>query len=593
MANRESPAIGNKGSRRLWSWACLRWVGVCSVVLLAGSWEAAEARSTVVARFAGQGIAGPGVAQHLNLYLYYFPGDGEAIRRAEVSYDQQVVQVTAARSSLGKVAVAAGVVQAEYETRPLGRECVDTLALDLVGRRAEIETRWQARIFSSGDSSGIPAHTFAFALRVQEPVRAEVRLSPARVFAGEQVQLELLLTNIDHRGRAIEAAAWDWPAGVTVEEGAGARRWDTGLRPGQADTLRVRVRLSQQAAGPLFLRGNADAEALIGSPLPETALQVTAAPLLRVRAGTEWLEVDSPARLQCEWTNPGPDSLQVAELQVEIPGGFEEVALAGPAERAQLVAPQAGQKGSLRLLDPRTLGPGQTIRVDLSAKARRPGLFAWKGSFRPNGDRGPIPLGGEALVRVARAAGDRGDSGSEAEGLLTDLELVSLALAESVDRALSDLPLFPGAVVCPGADEQGSDNWLVEDVLAASLMRQGFQVVSGAPAGLGPAVRVRYRLADVRVVYDASATGWNPLHARTGREAYADLFLRLEEPGRQVRWARRAQAYRADQVPAAAAEWLGGSEVVKRTVVAPDHRMVTRLLSGSILGGLAYIFLMP
>jgi hypothetical protein len=38
---------------------------------------------------------------------------------------------------------------------------------------------------------------------------------------------------------------------------------------------------------------------------------------------------------------------------------------------------------------------------------------------------------------------------------------------------------------------------------------------------------------------------------------------------------------------------LGGSDIVERTVVQADNKLVARTLSASILGGLLYIFFVP
>ena len=58
-------------------------------------------------------------------------------------------------------------------------------------------------------------------------------------------------------------------------------------------------------------------------------------------------------------------------------------------------------------------------------------------------------------------------------------------------------------------------------------------------------------------------------------------------------WAGRVPAYLTDEVPADKIELLGGSDVVDRTVTEPDHKMVERGLSASIIGGLFYIFFAP
>ena len=38
---------------------------------------------------------------------------------------------------------------------------------------------------------------------------------------------------------------------------------------------------------------------------------------------------------------------------------------------------------------------------------------------------------------------------------------------------------------------------------------------------------------------------------------------------------------------------LGGSDLIERTVVQADNKLLSRVLSVSILGGLLYIFVVP
>jgi hypothetical protein len=99
-------------------------------------------------------------------------------------------------------------------------------------------------------------------------------------------------------------------------------------------------------------------------------------------------------------------------------------------------------------------------------------------------------------------------------------------------------------------------------------------------------------MTDSRIVYTPRKKRLNLFGSRRLRQAYGDLFLRLERVGK-VAWANRVPAYITDEVPADKMELLGGSDMVERTIVEPDFKLIERGLSASIIGGLLYIFFVP
>jgi hypothetical protein len=130
---------------------------------------------------------------------------------------------------------------------------------------------------------------------------------------------------------------------------------------------------------------------------------------------------------------------------------------------------------------------------------------------------------------------------------------------------------------------------VLDDALVAVLMRQGYEVVL-KPEG---ATVLRYRLADSRVIYTPGPRGWNPFGHRQRREAYGELYLRLEGPDHRLSWIERVQAYRADLVPASQSGTQTASALFKSTRIEDRHKGLERGLSASILGGLFYIFFIP
>lgn len=539
----------------------------------------AQARSTLAPRFAEQTIAGPGIEQTVPLYLHYFPGDGEAVLSAQLSCDSALVELRNARSALGRARTAAHLVEIDYRSRPLGREQVDTLQLTLVPRPGAALLAWQTSIRTTADSSD--ERGAAASLQIAPPLRLAVDLRPLQIFAGEQIRLEAVVRNEDPRG--LDGVVWEWPQGLEVAPEQARHRWPVPLAMGSQDTLVWQARIAPQAAGLLVVRGWASAAQVAGSPLPETALQVVAAPLVEVMpASGQWLEIGRPGRLICQWKNQNSEALDLAAWRVEIPASFTQVRVVQASQGRAVV-----QQNTVVVEDAGTLAPGQVAKLELEITPQRPGPFFWNCAFRPAQRPDFVPVTSQAALRVAEAKRDeRPAAFSEA----TDLELLRQAFAQAADSALGQLPLPPGAKLYLEPFEKTDKNWVLDDALVGVLMRQGYEVLLKPEAN---AAALRYRLADSRVIYTPGPKGWNPFGNRERREAYGELYLRLEGPDHRIDWIRRLQAYRTDVVPAGQTGDWTASALFKSTRIEDRHKAIERGLSASIIGGLFYIFFIP
>jgi hypothetical protein len=540
----------------------------------------AQARSTLALRFSTPVLAGPEIEQPVALYLHYFPGDGEAVLAARLNGDPGQVEVKAAHSALGRARSADSLVEIDYRARPLGREQVDTLQLTVVIRAGAARCAWQGSLFTTADSVASPGGTAS--LELAPPLQVAVELRPPLVFAGEQIRLEALVRNADTR--PLGEVAWQWPQGLVIDPGQARHSWAPPLEPGGQDTVVWQARIEAQAAGPLVVRGRAGAPEVAGSPLPETALQVVAAPLVQVApVQGAWLEVGRPGRLRCQWQNPGGDTLEIAAWRIEIPAAFARVRVVQASQGKAMV-----QQNAVLVQEVGRLAPGQTAQVELEATPQRAGPFNWNCAFRPAQRPDFIPASGQTALRVAETRADQPPA--EVAGAPTDLELLRQAFAQAAETGLGQLPLPPGARICLEPYEKSEKNWVLDDALVGVLMRQGYQVLLVPEPGAGV---LRYRLADSRVVFTPGPRGWNPFGGRQRREAYGELFLRLEGPGGRIEWMRRVLAYRADVVPAGRAGGQTASALFRSTRVEDQHKGIERGLSASIIGGLFYIFFIP
>lgn len=554
---------------------------LCGALLgaLAGG-EQAQARSALAPRFAEQAIAGPGIEESVPFYLHYFPGDGEAVLSARIICDPGLVELKGAHSSLGRARCTESLVEIDYRARPLGREQVDTLQLTLVARTSAAQLTWQSTWSTTADSTSSPSVTAH--LQVAPPLRVDVALQPALVFAGEQIRLEAVVGNADTR--PLDEVIWQWPQGLVVAPEQAHHHWAPPLAPGNRDTLVWQGRIDAQAAGQLVVRGRAGAAQVAGSPLPENTLQVVAAPVALVRpANGQWLETGRPGRLICQWQNQGSEALDITAWKVEIPASFTQVRVVQASQGQTVLQPNAVVVQEVGLL-----APGQSASLELEATPQRSGPFRWNCAFKPAQRPDFIPVAGQTALRVAEAKTDQQPAPDE--GPVTDLELLRQAFAQAAETTLGQLPLPPGAQVCLEPFEKSDMNWVLDDALVAVLMRQGYEVLLKPEA---EAAVLRYRLADSRVIYTPGPKGWNPFGHRQHREAYGELYMRLEGPDHRIDWMRRVQAYRTDVVPAGQTSAQAASALFKSTRIEDRHKAIERGLSASIIGGLFYIFFIP
>ncbi len=204
-----------------------------------------------------------------------------------------------------------------------------------------------------------------------------------------------------------------------------------------------------------------------------------------------------------------------------------------------------------------------------------------------------LVVGGEGWNLQAPSLPSIRPSPAAADDLVypTDVQLVSLALMEALEEVVGELPLIPKAQIFLLGQNEAAENWVAEDVLMEVLMRRGYQIVLKQPqAGKSEAGVLSYRLVDPKVAYTPWKGRWFPVRSWHQREAYGNLFLRLQGAGGRVLWTKRLKAYAQDRVPADSIGFLGGGKAVTRTMAEAGSKIIERGLSASIIGGLFYIF---
>ncbi|NKB68817.1 MAG: hypothetical protein GKR89_17260 [Candidatus Latescibacteria bacterium] len=554
--------------------------------------EEAAARSTVLARFSAAAAAGADIEQTAVLLVHYFPGDGEAILQTQLEYDSHLFRLSGLRSALGQVGdIGPGELSIDYRQSPVSKEAVDTLWVDLQTTQNEGQGRWTVRIYSSLDPGGDAAHQTSVELGLRPPLELAVKVSPQRLFPGEELDLEMIVANRDGAGRSANRIDWEWPAGLKVIKKPANWPWKQPLEAGQADTLVWRLYVDSDKPGPLLLGGTASGAAIAGSPVPVAVLEIAPVPQVGMQLASEFLKVGADAQLTFTWTNSGTQPIEVAELLIDIPQEFGGV-VPMPGLLEATVVEAKGRSGKSVLIDGiGRLEGGQGRQVELQTRPLRPGPFTWKISFRPVGYDEFIDLPGPTKIQVVLDRPER-DAAQQSLEQSTDLQLMSQALIAAMERDLDGLQLQPGARVYLQPNSKSDDNWVVEDGLMQVLRQRGYTIVLKEPKDDPDLARVIYRLLEARVVYTAVQKGWNPFHADYRREALADLLVRAEEEG-EIRFISRVRAYMADQVKADDREVLGGSDIVESQAIELQHKMIERGLSASILGGLFYIFFIP
>jgi len=540
---------------------------------------AVAARSTVVAQLVSPAIAGPELDQTANLYLRYFPGDGEAIRAVELAPDPARLSLQGGTSALGQVAVHEGVLRVEYADRPLASEAADTVALRVRARRGG-EVGIDVNLYSSAADTA--AQAVHLTVQVTEPLGVGLTVTPHRAYQGQRVPVQVELRNLDGQGRGIDAVELVWPTGVAAQDGPVAL---APLAAGEVASAGLSLTVDAGTpAGILPLRGALAGAGLSSSPLP--AVEFTVLPGLVaeiVPAGPA--AVGGEVSFEYVVRNPGGASLDVASIAVEIPAGCSDVALVGMDE-----APVDSQ-GRLVLSGPAQVGPGEEVRAAVRFRPGRAGPMAWNAWYAVAGHDALLPSVNTPVVDVL--LGDGAGSPGVGESLLTDVGAVTQTLTAALSEAVAELPADLAAPLELVPDDASQKkNWVVEEALSAVLMDAGYRLQLDGESGSG-AAELHYRLLSSRVVYTSRRSGWNPFASGQERRTVAHVLLRLVEPDGDVPWARRVRSSRADAVPGDAGDWLGGGKGVDRAEVPADFRVLELGLSGMIVGGLMFVFFVP
>ena len=569
------------------------WRGLGVVIALWVAVAPASARSTLSARLDQPAIAGPALDQQSILYLHYFPGDGEAIVSAELKCLGNA-RLHNARSVLGKAHLEEASIGIDYAARPLAGEHIDTLYIDLAA--AGLETiGWSAAIHSSLDPQGAPAHQVEFDLAVRPPPAISWSIEPQRVYQGEHFDLRAIVRFDDASGPPLEELNWTWPPELSWPDGNAPQRWAGRLAPGQSDTLSWTVRVAPAHLGPLPLAVTARVAGQSPVELATRHLQVDPLPVMALEPGfmmaveAGFMEVGKRGPITCIWRNESTSPIGLAALRLQVPAAFSDVSLVEGPPGAALVQSDEDAVPSLLVSGLDRLDAGAAIRVTLEAVPQRPGPFTWQSACKPLGREHFIPLRGANTVRVvwkemAQARGDKKQTP-------TDLQLINKAFVLALDHQVEALPLPLGTrLFLQAEDHKNEANWVVEDALIETLQGRGYQVLVRQPED-APADVFYYRLVRARVVYSPASRRLLFWSNEQRRDAYGDLFLRVETATDHiVRWDRRVQAYRSDMVPKGLHEVLGGGDMVEQTVLKPENKALVRGLSGGILGGLFYIF---
>ncbi len=548
--------------------------GVLSISLaLALTASAAMARSTLTARFSAP-VAGPGIEQKAELVLDLFPGDGEAVLGATVSFAGDGVQIESAACALGGAEVAGRRVDLDYTEHPLGERATDTLTVVL--RAASAGTvPVDVTLLANVDTPGVEPHRARVLLDVEPPLRLRAALSPREAYPGEAVELTLSVTNEDDRG--VDAVVVEWPAGIT----AGEAPPESPIAAGETSEHRWPVRLEPHAAGDLPLVVRAEGGGLRASPVAVAPLRVRPVPVFAARVPGGLAVRGQPARLALLWSNPGGEAIPYEELSARVSAGF--AAVPGGAVSGGVEIAFEEDAVDVRLYGPGELAPGEDRSVELDLTPTGTGPFAWTGGFRPPRRQSSLDLG-LAVVPVVAPAGPQG----ELVSAMTDLELVSQGLRAELETAIDAIPLPRGAAVSLATEEEDDADWVVEGLVTRGLLRRGVRVLArDAPHVL------RYRVADARVVYSTAGSSFGLFGSARRREARAVVYLRLEDAGQRVLWVRRLDGRQQDPAVSRPAGWLSAGEGFPQSRIEPDRRYLELGLSGAIVGGLLFIFFAP
>jgi len=555
------------------------------------------AMSTALARFVEPAVARAGVSQLVHLAIHYFPGGGEAVVGAMLEGGAAATPAPAAvRSSLGRADLVGQQVRVDYGDKPLDRAVIDTLALRLDGTDGPRRFEWRLEVYSTAGGRHEPAFRTSVELPVEEALQASLAMEPSQVFAGERVALRLAVRNDDRAGRALTGLRMEWPEGLTASGEQARIGWDPPLAPAATDTVTNTVQVAADIAGRLEIPVRVDAATVIGSPAGPLSLEVWPLPRVRLEIEGDALLLGRHGVVNCVIHNPGQTPIELDGLRLETGTAFERVrAVAGESGAAlPSCEPTAGREPAagpcVQVGGVRRLAAGAEFRLRVESRPQRVGPHRWRVLARPPGRDGFIPLAGPTEVVVLRTASPRDTVGLASAGA-SDLEMLQAAVQAALEERLLELPVPAGTPVRLVSAESRSDDWVVADVLARHLLRQGYQVRLEPDGGREPDCGLlRYRVVGARLVYVPRRGRWRPWRSTAVRQASADVFLQFEDGAGELLCTEQLHAWATDTV---AGRWLGqdkGDELVARTVVASQSKLLERGLAAALLGGLAYIF---
>lgn len=330
---------------------------------------------------------------------------------------------------------------------------------------------------------------------------------------------------------------------------------------------------------------------MAGSPLPEIILRVVPGLQVSLEASAQPAEVGGLTEFGYMVRNPGPEALDIEAVTVDVPEGFHQVEMAAGGGF------QAEADRRMHLTGPVRLDPGEGLRVVVRAVPLRAGQSVWKGWYRPAGHRDWLPASGRPTLAVAMpAAPEVGSSAAMAGGPPTDIGAVTEALKAAMSGPVASLPVQEGTAIRLVADDATQKkNWVVEDALAAILMKAGhrLQLEVAEEVAAPAAARLHYRLLSSKVIYTPRRGGWNPFASGQERQTETSVLLRLVEPDGEVTWAHRIRSSGTDPIPGGASAWLGGGQGADRIEVPADFGILEVGLSGLIVGGLMFVFFVP
>lgn len=553
---------------------------LCFAVLisfvLAGSAGSAQAASSLTARFDGP-VAGPGLVQQARLIVDYFPGNGEAVTGLRVRVPQgQLQQVDARR---GEAKLQDGGFDVDYQSRGIGSQQSDTLDVQLQSASLIFELELLTNVDAAPYRSQVT-------LTARPPLAATVQLLPETVYAGETVEMHLLIEPVSGEHRGIDSVRVQWPAAV-VAVGAPTR-----TQQGTALEVRQAVRVQSGAKGLLPVEVHAAGAGLRASPLSSPGLQIAAMPSFQVQAADDLspgdLRLGEASRLRLTWHNDTGSSLAVQSLSAAVASGFVDARLsdrAGSGQGVQLDADKEKGSVALSVSQAGAMAAGQSVAVDVQLTPVATGPFVVSGTFQPADRLQPVVLGSAVIQVVVQGAPD----GTDARPVATDLELARSGLEVQLRASLAHMPLSRGAEVHLASSRSDEGNWVVESLLTDLLLEHGVRVMAdSAEAGT-----LHYRLADARVVYSPAGSSLNLLDHSQRRDARMEVFLRLEDTEGGTIWANRVSSRNREDRTKVAASWLGGAKGIEQVSVEPDHRAIEISLSGLIVGGLFFVFFAP